>query len=306
MKRSFVGIGAIVALWLGESVNQAQQPSCECTTECTPIATVVPEQTRVVEQTIMVPRVVTQKQRIQVQEVQMQEQSKVVTVYDQVPEVVNVPYQETVVTQETRLQPQTTTTYRAVARQVQTPVSVAVQRLENQTVAQQVVRNQAVRVTRNVTTYQVLRTWVPGQGYVTQPYGTPVTQQVVQDEMRPVTCTESCVVQTPVTRMETQMQTQQVLEYQPVTQTVNVPVTVAVPRVQTRTQQVVQYRTVPRQVVQKEMISVPVSVEKEIDVPVTQYFPQTIQTVVRCAEAPAPVVRSQTSAACPTDCLLPR
>ncbi len=270
-------------------MTQAIAQDCACETTCTPIAAPAPEQVRMIEQTIMVPQVVRQRQRIQVQELQMQERAKVVTVYDQVPEVVNVAVQETVMATETRLQPQTTTRMQAVAREVQTTVNVPVQQIENRTMDRAVTKNQTVRVAKDVTTYQVLRTWVPGQGYVAQRIGEPVTQRVIQDEVRPTACTERCVVPTAVTRMEQRVVKQQVVEYQPVTETVNVPIAVSVPRTQVRQQQVVQYRAVPRQVVEREMVQVPVTVEREIEVPVTQMVPRTVQTFVRASDVPVGV-----------------
>ena len=283
MKRSWFGLcSAIFVIGSELGAVQAQGPSCQL--NCTPPVVNPTEQFHVREHTVMVPRVVQQRQRIQVQEMRQQQRDKYVTVYDQVPEVVNVNTQETVMTTQTQMQSQTINGVQAVYKDVTTPVTVAVQTVENRQVARQVMRVVPVNVRVLVTTQQGAYCPVPGQPHLMQWVSQPTSAYVDQVQYRQQLCQEICTVQVPGMSYATQYQTQKVLAYQPVQQTVQVPVTVQVPQVQTKTQQVVQYRAVARQVVEQETVNVPTMVDREIEVPVTQYVPQVVRTVVKTCE----------------------
>ncbi len=265
---------------------------CSCTpTQCVPQSAPA-NRAYVREHTVWVPQIVVHRKRIQVQDVQIQQRDKYVTVYDQVPEVVNVTTQETVMTQEVRLQPVTQTYMQAVPRDVIQNIFVPVQAVENRIMTRQVVKNLCVRVRKQIVSQQVVLVPTNG-GSAMQQVCQPVVQDVEVMEYRPYLVTEQCVCAVPVTRMQAQPQRRQVIDYRAVQQTVNAPVTVTVPRVQPRTQQVTQMRTVPRTITQTESVPVSVTVDKEIEVPVTQLVPRTVRTTVcetekSCVQCNAP------------------
>lgn len=285
MKRFALSLAALSLCQIGLSQD------CSCTpTQCIPQSAPA-SRAYVREHTVLVPQIVVHRKRIQVQEVQMQVRDKFVTVYDQVPEVVNVTTQETVMTQELRMQPVTQTYMQAVPRDVIQNIFVPVQAVENRVTTRHVVRNLCVRVRKQIVSQQMVL--VPTNGGMMQQVCQPVTQDIEVMEYRPYLVTEQCVCAVPVTRMQAQQQRRQVIDYRPVQQTVNVPVTVTVPRVQPRTQQFTQMRTVPRTITQSETVPVSVTVDKEIEVPVTQFVPRTVRTTVcetekSCVQCNAP------------------
>jgi len=228
----------------------------------------------------MVPETVMVKRTIQEQQVRYEQRPKTVTVYEQVPRVVNVNETVTVMTQETQMQQMTRTGYQAVTRNVVTPVTVAVQGVENRIGIRQVSRNVPVTVNRVVNSQCACTKSSPGMASV-QSMSQP-TQQVVQQVVNQQRIfNQQYTYQVPVTRQQTQYQTRQVVDYKPVSQTVNVPVAVNVPRQQVRTRQVTQMTTVPRQVTTYETVAVPHTVSREIEEPVTRYVQKTIQKTVR-------------------------
>jgi len=235
---------------------------------------------QVVTETISVPETVMEKRTIQEQQLRYEQRPKTVTVYDQVPQTVNVNETVTVMTQETRMQPVTQTAYQAVPRNVVTPVTVAVQGFENRVGIRQVAQNVPVTVNQVVTSHCACTQSSPGTGAV-QTMSVP-TQRVVQQVVNQQRIfNQQYTYQVPVTRQQVQYQTQQVVDYRPVAQTVNVPVAVQVPRQQVQTRQVTQMTTVPRQVTTYETVAVPCTVSREIEVPVTRYVQKTIQKTVQ-------------------------
>ena len=258
-------------------VTCAPAPTYTVTPACAPAPKF---RTETVEETISVPETVMEKRTIQEQQIRYEQRPKTVTVYDQVPQVVNVNETVTVMTQETRMQQVTQTGYQAVTRNVVTPVTVAVQGVENRVGIRQIAQNVPVTVNRVVTSQCACTQSSPGLASV-QTMAQP-TQQIVQQVVNQQRIfNQQYTYQVPVTRHQTQYQTRQVVDYQPVAQTVNVPVAVQVPRQQVRTRQVTQMTTVPRQVTTYETVAVPCTVSREIEVPVTRYVQKTIQKTVQ-------------------------
>lgn len=256
----------------------APAAACEIAPACAPPAPKFREQ--VVTETISVPETVLEKRTVQEQQIRYEQRPKTVTVYEQVPQTVNVNETVTVMTQETRVQQVTQTGYQAVTRNVVTPVTVNVQGFENLVGIRQVAQNVPVTVNRVVTSQCNCTQSSPGLASV-QTMSAP-TQRVVQQVVNQQRIfNQQYTYQVPVTRQQTQYQTRQVVDYQPVAQTVNVPVTVQVPQQQVRTRQVTQMQTVPRQVTTFETVAVPHTVTREIEVPVTRYVQKTIQKTVQ-------------------------
>lgn len=255
-------------------------PICDTCTTAPACAPKPRFRTEVIEETISVPETVLEKRTVQEQQIRYEQRPKTVTVYEQVPEVVNVNEMVTVMTQETRMQPVTKTGYQAVARNVVTPVTVAVPAVENRIGIRKVAQNVPVTVNRLVTSQCVCTKSSPGLAPV-QTVSQPTYQVVQQVVNQQRVFNQRYTYQVPVTRHQTQYQTRQVIDYQPVQQTVNVPVAVQVPRQQLRTRQVTQMRTVPRQVTTYETVAVPCVVSREIEVPVTRYVQKTIQKTVQ-------------------------
>jgi len=251
---------------------QAPDNCCAVAPTCIPIPQVREE---TITETICVPETVMEQRTIQEQRVRYEQRPRTVTVYDQVPRVVNVNDTVTVMTQETRMQPVTKTGYQAVTRNVVTPVTVAVPGVENRIGIRQMVQTVPVTVQRVVTTQCVCTQTSPGMAPVQIPC--PPTQRIVQQVVNQQRVfNQQYTYQVPVTRQQIQYQTRQIVDYKPVTQTVNVPVAVQVPRQQLRTRQVTQMTTVPRQVVTYEKVAVPHTVTRQISVPVTRYVKKTI------------------------------
>lgn len=255
----------------------ATAPACAAPTyAAAPTCAPAPKfRNQVVYETIMVPETVMVKRTIQEQQVRYEQRPKTVTVYEQVPRVVNVNETVTVMTQETRMQQMTRTGYQAVTRNVVTPVTVAVQGVENWIGIRQVSRNVPVTVNRVVNSQCACTKSSPGMASV-QSMSQP-TQQVVNQQR---IFNQQYTYRVPVTRQQTQYQTRQVVDYKPVSQTVNVPVAVNVPRQQVRTRQVTQMTTVPRQVTTYETVAVPHTVSREIEEPVTRYVQKTVRVQV--------------------------
>lgn len=281
---------------------------------CPPEAPRIAYRRQIVEQTVVVPQIVKQKQTIQQQQIQYQQRSQQITVYDRIPQVVNVQRAQTIMTTETRQRAVVQTTYRPVQREVMKPVTVQVQSMEQRIGTRQVVKTVPVRVQKTMTTQCNCVQSVPGMA-ATQSVGRPVQSIVEVVENRQQAFTEQFRYQVPVTRNVTQYQRQSVVEYQAVQTTVNVPYQVQVPKQQLQTHQVVQYRTVPRNVVVQQTVAVPVNVSHEIEVPVTRYVQQRVQRTINVPVyvAPQPIYRSTApaylnapvcpqSAACPEDC----
>lgn len=174
-------------------------------------------------------------------------QVQTTTAWQAVPTVVNVPQVNTVMTTQWQYQQQTRTVMQPVARTVVTPVSVPVQTYETRTGIQQVVRNVPVQVQRAVTTSCQCTQQVAGFAAAVT-VSQPTTQFVTTVEHRPQVVNQQVSYQVPVTRYATQYQQRQVVDYQPVQQTVNVPVAVQVPVQQVTSVPTVQYRYVPTQV----------------------------------------------------------
>lgn len=256
----------------------APTSACAVAPACAPPAPNFCEQ--VINETVLVPETVMEKRTVQEQQIRYEQRPKTVTVYDQVPRVVNVNETVTVMTQETRMQQVTRTGYQAVTRNVVTPVTVAVRGVEYRVGFRQVARNVPVTVNRVVTSQCACTQSTPGMSSV-QTMAAP-TQRIVQQVVNQQRIfNQRFTYQVPVTRQQTQYQTRQVVDYKPVSQTVNVPVTVQVPRQQVRTRQVTQMTTVPRQVTTYETVAVPHTVSREIEVPVTRYVQKTIQKTVQ-------------------------
>ncbi len=274
--------GATVTYYAGSQVRTpyaaCAPATCTIAPTCDPPAPKYRQQ--VINETVSVPETVMEKRTIQEQKVRYEQRPKTVTVYDQVPRVVIVNETVTVMIQETRMQPRTQTGYQAVTRNVVTPVTVNVQGFENQVGIRQVAQNIPVTVNRVVTSQCNCTQSSPGLASV-QTMSAP-TQRVVQQVVNQQRIfNQQYTYQVPVTRQQTQYQTRQVVDYKPVSQTVNVPVTVNVPRQQVRTRQVTQMQTVPRQVTTYETVAVPQTVSREIEVPVTRYVQKTIQKTVQ-------------------------
>lgn len=256
----------------------APAAACVVAPTCAPPAPKFRQQ--VINETVSVPQTVMEKRTVQEQKIRYEQRPKTVTVYEQVPQTVNINETVTVMTQETRMQPQTRTGYQAVTRNVVTPVTVNVQGVENRVGIRQVARNVPVTVNRVVTTQCNCTQSSPGMASI-QTASAP-TQRIVQQVINQQRIfNQQYTYQVPVTRQQTQYQTRQVVDYKPVAQTVNVPVTVQVPRQQVRTRQVTQMQTVPRQVTTYETVAVPYTATREIEVPVTRYVQKTIQKTVQ-------------------------
>ena len=252
--------------------------ACAVAPVCDPLAPKFRSQ--VINETVSVPETLMEKRTVQEQRVRYEQRPKTVTVYEQVPRVVNVNETVTVNVAETRMQQRTQTGYQAVPRNVVTPVTVNVQGFENRVGIRQVAQNVPVTINRVVTSQCNCTQSSPGLASV-QTASAP-TQRVVQQVVNQQRIfNQQYTYQVPVTRQQTRYQTSQVIDYRPVTQTVNVPVTVNVPRQQVRTRQVTQMQTVPRQVTTYETVAVPHTVTKEIEVPVTRYVQKTIQKTVQ-------------------------
>lgn len=269
-------VAPTAAVYAGRDLRSSCS-TCEVAPSCLPRPQF---RTETVEETISVPETVMEKRTIHEQQIRYEQRPRTVTVYDQIPEVVNVNETVTVMTQETRLQPVTRTGYQAVARNVVTPVTVAVQGFESRVGIRQVAQNVPVAVNRVVSSQCVCTQSSPGLAPVQT--AAPATHRIVQQIVhQPRVFNQQYTYQVPVVRHQTQYQTRQVVAYQPVQQTVNVPVAVQVPRQQVRTRQVTQMRTVPRQVTTYETVAVPGTVSREIEVPVTRYVQKTIQKTIR-------------------------
>jgi hypothetical protein len=259
-------------------VTCAPPVSCAAPPVCAPPVPKFREQ--IVTEIISVPETVMEKRTIEEQQIRYEQRPRTVTVYDQVPQTVNVNETVTVMTQETRMQQVTQTGYQAVPRNVVTPVTVAVQGFENRVGIRQVAQNVPVTVNRVVTSQCACTQSSPGMASV-QAMSQPAQQIVQQVVNQQRIFNQQYTYQVPVTRQQVQYQTQQVVDYRPVSQTVNVPVAVQVPRQQVQTRQVTQMTTVPRQVTTYETVAVPCTVSREIEVPVTRYVQKTIQKTVQ-------------------------
>lgn len=256
----------------------APVPACAVAPVCAPPTPKY--RVQVINETVSVPETFMEKRKVQEQQIRYEQRPRTVTVYEQVPQTVNVNETVTVMTQETRMQQTTQTGYQAVTRNVVTPVTVNVQGFENRVGIRQVAQNVPVTVNRVITSQCNCTQSSPGMASVQQ-MSVPtqrIVQQVVNQQQ---VFNQQYTYQVPVTRQQTQYQTRQVVDYQPVSQTVNVPVTVQVPCQQVRTRQVTQMTTVPRQVTTYETIAVPYTVSREIEVPVTRYVQKTIQKTVQ-------------------------
>ena len=174
-------------------------------------------------------------------------QVQTTTAWQAVPTLVNVPHVNTVMTTQWQYQQRTQTVMQPVTRTVVMPVSVPVQTYETRTGIQQVVRNVPVQVQRAVTTSCRCTQQVAGFGAAVTA-SQPTTQFVTTVEHRPQVVNQQVSYQVPVTRYATQYQQRQVVDYQPVQQTVNVPFAVQVPVQQVTSVPTVQYRYVPTQV----------------------------------------------------------
>ena len=235
---------------------------------------------QVVEETKMVPQTVMEKRKVTRQTTRVEQREKKRTVMQSVPQTVNQQYTETVMVNQTVMQPVTRTVQQAYYRDVVRPVQVVVNGVQNRVGTRQVVQNVPVRVQRAATTQCQCTQSTPG-GQSVQATQRPVTQMVEAIENRQVVMNQQYTYQVPVRQLATQYQTQRVVAYRPVQQTVNVPVTRQVPQQVVRTRQVVQYKQVPREIVETESVLVPHTVEEEVEVPVTKYVEQKTQRVVR-------------------------
>ena len=179
----------------------------------------------VINEMISVPETLMERRTVQEQQVRYEQRPRTVTVYKQVPRVVNVA--------ETRMQQRTQTGYQAVPRNVVTPVTIARQGFANRVGVRQVARNIPVTVNRVATSQYNGTQSSPGLASV-QTMSAP-TQQVVQQVVNQQRIfNQQYTYQVPVTRY----QIRQVIDDRPIAQTVNIPVTVQVPRQQVRTRQV--------------------------------------------------------------------
>jgi hypothetical protein len=256
----------------------APAAACVVAPTCAPPAPKFRQQ--VINETVSVPETVMEKRTVQEQQVRYEQRAKTVTVYDQIPQTVNVNETVTVMTQETRMQQRTQTGYQAVTRNVVTPVTVNVRGFENRVGIRQVAQNVPVTVNRVITSQCNCTQSSPGMASIQQ--ASAPTQRIVQQVVNQQRIfNQQYTYQVPVTRQQTRYQTRQVVDYKPVSQTVNVPVAVQVPRQQVRTRQVTQMKTVPRQVTTYETVAVPHTVTREIEVPVTRYVKKTIQKTVQ-------------------------
>ncbi len=169
------------------------------------------------------------------------------TVYQAVPKVTEIDRVETVMVNQVRYETYQQTVMQPVYRTMSVPVTVPVQTLETMVGTRRVLQNVAVRVQRPVTTQcQCVQSSLCGVS--TYSTGAPVTRMVETVENRQVWVDQQYTFQAPVTNYVTQYQAQQVLDYQPTVQTMQVPVTVQVPVQQTRKEQVVNYEYVATQV----------------------------------------------------------
>lgn len=234
----------------------------------------------VVEETKMVPKTVIEKRTVTRQATRVEQREKKRTVMESVPQTVDQQYVETVMVNQTVMQPVTQTVQQAYYQDVVRPVQVVVNGVQNRVGTRQVVQNVPVRVQRAVTK-QCQCTESTSGGGVSVQSSQPVTQMVEAVENRQVVMNQQYTYQVPVRQVMTQYQTQRVVSYRPVQQTVNVPVTRQVPQQVVRTRQVVQYQQVPREIVETESVVVPHTVQEEIEVPVTKYVEEKTQRVVR-------------------------
>lgn len=267
----------------GSSTRCAAPAQCASSAPCGPVVQCAPAPTyrdEVIEETRMVPRTVMQKRPIQRQETKYEQRQRTRTVVDQVPQTVNQQYADTVMVNQTFYQPTTRNVQQQVYRDVVRPVRVAVQGVQNRTGVRQVVRTVPTQVQRAVTTQCACTQSSPGAASV-QSAQAPVTRMVQSIENRQVVVNQAYTYQVPVTQYVTQYQTQRVLGYQTVQQTVNVPVTRQVPQQVTRTRQVVQYKPVSREVVETYTVAVPTTVQDVEEVAVTTMVPQTTRRVIR-------------------------
>lgn len=279
--------GGPTATYYAGSQIRTPYTTCAPAAACAVAPTFAPPTPRfrqqVINETVSVPETVMEKRTVQEQQIRYEQRPKTVTVYEQVPQTVNVNETVTVMTQETRLQQRTQTGFQAVTRNVVTPVTVNVQGFENRVGIRQVAQNVPVTVNRVITSQCNCTQSSPGMASIQQT--SAPTQRVVQQVVNQQRIfNQQYTYQVPVTRQQIRYQTRQVVDYKPVSQTVNVPVAVQVPRQQVRTRQVTQMRTVPRQVTTYETVAVPHTVSREIKVPVTRYVQKTIQVPVNeCA-----------------------
>jgi len=232
------------------------------------------------EHTVMVPRQVLQRQRVQSTAYQTIQRPRTDTVYEQVAEYINVPTQQTVIVPQVVMQPQTVTTLQPVYRDV--PYHYQTQSYETQQVERThaVTRNVPHDVTYRITTQRVRDVHIPGQPPQRISLGEPTSRCVTRTEYKAQTFNESRIENVSIPKTMTHTATQRVIDYQPVQQTYHVPVTVNVPQVQTTVQQVLQYRAVPRSVTTMEAVQVPVAVEQDVDVPAIEYVPMRVQSYV--------------------------
>lgn len=285
MKRiKVILVASLIASSSGIGSSGAQECcpniSCPAPVEVACAPAPVTEQYVLQEHTVMVPRHATQKQRVASTVYQTIQRPKVETVYEQVPEYVPVNTQQTVMVPQTVLQPQTVTTMQAYYRDV--PYQYQAQSVETQQVERvfEETRNVPRDVTYRIKTQRVRKIDIPGQPTRYEQLGEPTYRCETKREYRTESVPVSKLATVDVPKMSLQTATQRVLEYQPVQQTYQVPVTVNVPQVQTTTQHVLQYRTVPRQVTTMESVQVPVAVEHEVDVPTIEYVPMRVQSYV--------------------------
>ena len=236
----------------------------QCQTCQTPSQIFQPPRREIVERTIWVPQVTTERRTIQQQQMQ-----RMKTVYDVVPQTVNVNRSVTV------LQTRTQTVMRAVPQTVTEQVVVPVQTTETRLATRQVAVMVPVRVQRRVTTQCNCTQSSPGMPTTTT-QGQPTIRVIEQIVNQQRLVNQQYRVQVPVTRYVTQTRSRQVNQMQPFQQTTQVPVTIQVPQQQTQTDQVVQYRHVPRQVAETYTVMKPVMVNRVIEVPVTKYVAQKV------------------------------
>lgn len=246
-------------------------------TECAPP---VVQQYAIQEQTVMMPRTVMRRQKMQVQSFRTEQRPKVSTVYEQVPEVVNVPSQQMKMVQQVQMQSQTQMMMQAFL--VNVPYQYQAQTVEKQwmdrtyEVTKQVPHEVKYKVTNQK--YQILQ--MPGQVPMKRNVGEPTTHCETHREMKQMKTCETKRELVDVPKTVTQTASYQAVEYRMVPQTTQVATLVNVPQMQTVQNSVVQYRTVPRNVTTYETVQVPVLVDQEYEVPATEYVPMKLQNYV--------------------------
>jgi hypothetical protein len=292
-------IGVAVSLCFAMSCAAAAVAQTPCATCQQPGHIYQPPRREIVERTIWVPQVTTERRTIRQQQMQPQQQQRTTTVYDSVPETVNVNRTVTVMQRRQVMQSQTQTVMRPFQRTITEQFAVPVQSMETRVATRQVAVMVPVRVQRRVTTQCNCTQSSPGlPSQTTQ--GQPVVRMVEQIVNQQRMVNQQFQVQVPVTRYVNQQRSRQVTEMRAVQQAVQVPVTIQVPQQQTRTDQVVQYRKVPRQVVQNYTVMKPVAVDQVIEVPVTKYVAQTVRQEIIVPGRYVPAPHSPPKPACPT------